>query len=82
MFSDSLKQLVPGAQRGDGNMELQVRVDKKLTISEEEFEKACMYVRGNTRQLVNSFLGTHHEPTVEEYIRALHYYLFTGESDV
>lgn len=62
-------------------MKLQVQTIRELTITEEEFRKACEKVRTQRTRINNSFLQTAEEPTLDEFLNSLTYYLFTGEGD-
>lgn len=63
-------------------MNLDVKVTRTITITQEEFEAECRYVAENGRTVHNSFLGTYSEMSVEAFIRAVSFHLFNqGDSD-
>lgn len=62
-------------------MKLESKLTKTLTMTQEEFDQACKHVAENSRSVNNSHLGTYSEPSIHGFVRALSFYLFTGEGE-
>lgn len=62
-------------------MKLSIRTTRELTISAEEFQKICEYVKERSGTITNSFTGMYTEPSTDKFIRELTNYLFTGEHE-